>query len=232
MDIRAIIFDKDGTLADFGATFNRATRLVLDELCHGDMDLMEQAAEVLNYDLSGNLIKDNSVIIAGSGIDIAEVLSTVLPIEDVEDFGAVIDAMFGEITLNTVQALPGVQEALEHLHERQLLLGVATNDAQANAEDQLEAMQIDHVFEHVFGADSGYGPKPGSGMIDAFVELLGLRPEQVLMVGDSIHDMQAGRAAGVKTCAVETGPATREELEPHADMILLSIAELPMVLFP
>lgn len=232
MDIRAIIFDKDGTLADFGATFNRATRLVLDELCNGDMDLMEQAAEVLNYDLSGNLIKDNSVIIAGSGVDIAEVLSTVLPIEDVEDFGGVIDAMFGEITLNTVQALPGVQEALEHLHERQLLLGVATNDAQANAEDQLEAMQIDHVFEHVFGADSGYGPKPGSGMIDAFVELLGLRPEQVLMVGDSIHDMQAGRAAGVKTCAVETGPATREELEPHADMILLSIAELPMVLFP
>lgn len=232
MDIRAIIFDKDGTLADFGATFNRATRLVLDELCNGDMDLMEQAAEVLNYDLSGNLIKDNSVIIAGSGIDIAEVLSTVLPIEDVEDFGGVIDAMFGEITLNTVQALPGVQDALEHLHERQLFLGVATNDAQANAEDQLEAMQIDHVFEHVFGADSGYGPKPGSGMIDAFVELLGLRPEQVLMVGDSIHDMQAGRAAGVKTCAVETGPATREELEPHADMILLSIAELPMVLFP
>lgn len=232
MDIRAIIFDKDGTLADFGATFNRATRLVLDELCHGDMDLMEQAAEVLNYDLSGNLIKDNSIIIAGSGIDIAEVLSTVLPIEDVEDFGGVIDAMFGEITLNTVQALPGVQDALEHLHERQLFLGVATNDAQANAEDQLEAMQIDHVFEHVFGADSGYGPKPGSGMIDAFVELLGLRPEQVLMVGDSIHDMQAGRAAGVKTCAVETGPATREELEPHADMILLSITELPMVLFP
>lgn len=231
MEIKAIIFDKDGTLADFGATFNRATKLVLDELCNGEMALMEQAAEVLNYDLSSNLIKDNSVIIAGSGIDIAEALSSVLEVEEIEAFGTVIDEMFGEITLNTVEALPGVQGALEALHENELLLGVATNDSEMNAENQLEAMQIDHLFEHVFGADSGYGPKPGTGMIDTFVEQLGLRPEQVLMVGDSIHDMQAGRAAGVKTCGVETGPASREELEPHADMVLLSITELPKVLF-
>jgi phosphoglycolate phosphatase len=227
MDIKAIIFDKDGTIADFGVTFNRATKLVLDEICQGDPELMEQTASALDYDLSSNMIGKNSVIIAGSGVDIAEALSSVLEIEDVETYGASIDEIYGEICLNMVEALPGATKALERLNEADIPLGVATNDSEENAINQLESMEVDHLFDHIFGADSGYGPKPGTGMIDTFVEQLGLRPEQVLMVGDSIHDMEAGRAAGVKTCAVETGPATREELLPHADIVLSSISELP-----
>ncbi len=230
MDIKAIIFDKDGTIADFGVTFNKATKLVLDEICNGDPDLMERSAAALHYDLSTNLIGKESVIIAGTGIDIAEALSTVFPIEDIEDFGAVLDEMYGEICLNMVEALPGAAKALEKLHTGNIRLGVGTNDSEENAINQMEALDIDHLFEHIFGADSGYGAKPGSGMIDAFVDALGLKPEQVLMVGDSVHDMQAGKAAGVKTCAVETGPASREELLPHADMVLSSITELPNAL--
>ncbi len=230
MDIKAIIFDKDGTIADFGATFNKATKLVLDELCNGDPELMEQAAQTIDYDLSSNLISNSSVIIAGSGIDIAEALSSVLQVEDIEEFGTIIDEMYGEICLNTVEAIPGASKALEVLDEAGVILGVGTNDSEENAINQMEALEIDHLFESISGADSGYGAKPGSGMIDAFVERLGLRPEQVLMVGDSTHDMQAGRAAGVKTCAVETGPATREELLPHADMVLSSITELPTII--
>jgi len=230
MEIKAIIFDKDGTIANFGVTFNRATRLVLDEICIGDPELMERAAEVLRYDLSSGLIGDQSVIIAGTGIDIAEALSSVLPIDDIEMFGSILDEMYGEICLNMVEALPGAVAALEALHEAGFILGVATNDSEDNAVSQMEALEIDHLFEHVFGSDSGFGPKPGSGMIDAFVARLGLSPRQVLMVGDSIHDMQAGRAAGVSNCAVETGPASRDVLIAHADIVLHSVAALPQAL--
>lgn len=230
MDIKAIIFDKDGTIADFSATFNKATKLVLDEICQGDPQLLELAAEAVDYDLSTNTIGNKSVIIAGTGIDIAETLSSVLPIDDVEEYGTGLDEMFGEICLNTVELLSGVKPALEALDEAGFVLGVGTNDSEENAINQMEALDIDHLFESISGADSGYGAKPQSGMIDAFVESLGLKPHQVLMVGDSIHDMQAGKAAGVKTCAVETGPATRAELLPHADMVLASIAELPNAL--
>lgn len=230
MDIKAIIFDKDGTIADFSAAFNPATKLVLDELCEGDPDLLEKAAQAVHYDLVSNKVLDTSVIIAGTGVDIAEALSSVLPIEDIEEFGAGLDEMYGEICQNMIVALPGASKALETLHNANMLLGVATNDSEENAINQMEALDLDHLFEQITGADSGYGAKPDSGMIDFFVQSLGLNPSQVLMVGDSIHDMQAGKAAGVKTCAVETGPAKREELLPHADMVLASIAELPSVL--
>lgn len=230
MDIKAIIFDKDGTIADFTATFTPATKLVLDELCGGDPELLEQAAQAVHFDLASNKILDTSVIIAGSGVDIAEALSTVLPIEDIEEFGSGLDEMYGEICQNTVEALPGAAKALEALHDGGLILGVGTNDSEENAINQMEALDIDHLFEQIMGADSGFGAKPASGMIDAFVESLGLKPHEVLMVGDSVHDMEAGKAAGVKTCAVETGPAKREELLPHADMVLSSIKDLPNAL--
>ena len=47
------------------------------------------------------------------------------------------------------------------------------------------------------------------------------------MVGDSTHDLDAGKAAGMVTIGVLTGPAPREELAPFADVVLDSIAEIP-----
>ena len=185
---------------------------------------------MLRFDLSTNKIFDDSVIIAGSGIDIATTLASVLSIDDIDEFGTGLDEMYGEVCQNTVSILPGIADALEDLSDMGNYLGIATNDAEANAIAQMEALDLDHLFEGVHGADSGFGPKPGSGMVDAFVDILELSPDQVLMVGDSLHDLEAGRAAGVKTCGVETGPAKREELTTKADFVLPSVTELPKFL--
>ncbi len=61
----------------------------------------------------------------------------------------------------------------------------------------------------------------------AFARALGLDPARVAMVGDSRHDLDAGRAAGMRVVAVLTGIAGREELEPHADVVLADIGALP-----
>ena len=60
-----------------------------------------------------------------------------------------------------------------------------------------------------------------------FADDLGLEPENVIMVGDSTHDMHAGRAAGMRTVAVLTGMATAEELQDFADAVLPDIGHLP-----
>ena len=61
-----------------------------------------------------------------------------------------------------------------------------------------------HYFDHVQGTD-GFPYKPAPDVILAAMAALGARPEECLMVGDSTADMAAGRAAGVKTCAVRYG---------------------------
>ena len=71
----------------------------------------------------------------------------------------------------------------------------------------------------------GCGNMAGA-MLDRWLAA-GLDPARVAMVGDSRHDLEAGRAAGMRTVAVLTGVARREDLEPHADVVLADIGALP-----
>lgn len=227
MNIKAVIFDKDGTLIDFAGTFNPATRLVLEHLSEGDAELMQKMADIWEFDLERNVISNTSMIIADSGYEIANALSAVIEIEDPEKFANELDDMFGELCLETLAELPGIRAALEQLKSAGIALGVGTNDSQANALRQMQALDFDSLFHKIMGADSGHGAKPGPGMVAAFIESLGLQPSEVLMVGDSLHDLEAGRSAGARTCGVETGPADRSALEKHADIVLSSVALLP-----
>ena len=59
------------------------------------------------------------------------------------------------------------------------------------------------------GFDSGFGAKPALGPLLAFATAMGLLPDQVVMVGDSPHDLIAGRAARMHTIGVLTGLASR-----------------------
>ncbi|MEO0327621.1 MAG: HAD family hydrolase [Pseudomonadota bacterium] len=227
MPIRAILFDKDGTLADFHATFTQATFHVLDRLAGSDQEKLAKMAQAVGYDIAEHRILESSVIIAGSGVDIAQELAPFVDRSDVHAFGPEIDRLYGQICAQTVTALPGVPAALSQLAASDYSLGIATNDSQENAKLQAQRLGIDKLMAVVFGADSGFGPKPGPGMVTGFIEQTGFDCAEILMVGDSLHDLEAGRRAGAKTLGVATGPASKESLEPHADWCLPSVAELP-----
>ncbi len=230
MAIKGILFDKDGTIVDFKATFEPATKLVLEELCGDDQSLLEAAAHAVRFDLEKSEIADDSVIVAGSSFEIATILGAVTGRIDQDEYATELDERFGRYCSETVAELPGAIGSLKSMHNSGYLLGVATNDAAANAVIQMERLNIRSLFSEILGANSGYGAKPGAGMIEAFLETSQLRPDEVMMVGDSIHDLEAGRAANVITCGVETGPATRATLVSFADHILGSICELPSLL--
>jgi len=63
-------------------------------------------------------------------------------------------------------------------------------------------------------ADDVVNPKPHAEPVERAVTLLAANPSRTVFVGDSIHDMVSGRAAGVQTAAVLWGPFTRNQLEP------------------
>ena len=79
----------------------------------------------------------------------------------------------------------------------------------------------------VAGYDSGYAPKPQPGQILAALEHMGVGAGEAAMVGDSSHDLLAGRAAGVRTIGVLTGTASRTDLAPLADVVLDDIGAIP-----
>jgi phosphoglycolate phosphatase len=103
---------------------------------------------------------------------------------------------------------PGVVEALAGLPGRK---STATTKGTPTTRAVLEMFGLLPYFEHVQGTD-GFPAKPEPDVIYASLEALGVRPEDCLLVGDAPADMEAGRRAGVKTCAVLWGYGKREEL--------------------
>ena len=103
---------------------------------------------------------------------------------------------------------PGVAEALAELGGRK---GTATTKGTPTTRAVLEQFGLLHHFDHVQGTD-GFPCKPAPDVILRSLEALGATPADCLMVGDSPADMEAGRRAGVKTCAVTYGYGKREAL--------------------
>lgn len=227
--IRGVLFDKDGTLFDFTATWRGAAEAVLAALAPTDPALRRRMGLAVGFDPDTGLFCAGSAVVAGSTAEIAEALSPFLPGLPVSEIEGLANAAAHAIGAGGLApATPDLPGLLDGLRAEGRTLGVATHDGEAAARRHLAAVGALDRFAFIAGYDSGHGLKPGPGMVLAFAEAARLDPAEICMIGDSLHDLHAGRAAGAAlTIAVLTGPATEEELSPHADAVLPSIAALP-----
>jgi phosphoglycolate phosphatase len=166
----------------------------------------------------------HSPVIAGTGREAAECVAQALP-------GVDLDAL--ELRMNTSAAHAPLAPAvplsplLAALSGRGLALGVMTNDSEMGALAHLQGAGVQDHFDFIAGFDSGFGAKPDAAPLLAFCDHMRLSPGRVAMVGDSNHDLMAGRAAGMVTIGVLTGIAGADDLAPLADVVLPNIGALP-----
>lgn len=220
LDVKAVLFDKDGTLFDFRQSWGGWTRVVLAELApmtQGDL------AGSLGFDPRTGDFAGDSVVIASTMGEIAEVIAKHVPGLSLSQIAEVMNRLGAMAPMVPAVDLPAV---LGGLRARGLVLGLATNDTEEPARAHLAGAGVLDLFAFVAGCDSGYGGKPAPGQLLAFAKAVGLEPAQVAMVGDSLHDLDAARRAGMKAVGVLTGPARAERLAPHADVVLADISGL------
>ncbi|MCF6273134.1 MAG: HAD family hydrolase, partial [Rhodobacteraceae bacterium] len=222
MKIKALLFDKDGTLFDFhrswGPWLAEFISTVSADEAHGC-----RLAEALGFEPKTQRFQPGSVFVHDTLEQILDVLLPHLP-----DWERSTLEAYAIREAARVPQVPTVNLAplLLSFRARGLVLGVATNDNEHPAKTQLEAAGVLGVFDFVAGYDSGYGGKPATGMQRAFCAAHGLAPAEVAMVGDSLHDMISGRDAGMVTVGVLTGTTSRAELEAVADVVLADIGEI------
>ncbi len=221
--IDGIVFDKDGTLFDFRRSWGSWAAHLLNDLATGPAHAAEMA-EAIGYLPREDSFRPDSVVIAATSEEIAAALLPSLPGRAVGELAAQINAAAARVAM--AEAVPLVP-LFSALRGRGLKLGIATNDSEAPARAHIAAHGLTGLVDFIAGYDSGYGAKPAPGMCTAFAAATGLDPARVVMVGDSRHDLMAGRAAGMRTVAVLTGIAAAPELAPHADAVLEDIGALP-----
>lgn len=224
MRVDAILFDKDGTLFDFGATWEGWAESFLLRATGGDRPRAARIGQHIGFDLQARRFEPGSIVIAGTPDEVTERLLPHFPDRGFDD----ILRMLNEEAEHAPQAeaVP-LLPLLGRLRDLGLRLGVATNDAEGPALVHLEAAGVRGYFDFIAGCDSGHGAKPQPGQLLAFAERIGLSPDRIVMVGDSTHDLIAGRSAGMQTVAVLTGLAEAAVLAPYADAVLPDIGHLP-----
>jgi pyrophosphatase PpaX len=211
-DIRTVLFDLDGTLIDSIELILASYRYTMAE--HGyaevsDADWLKGVGTPLRVQL-------------GQWANSPEHLDALVATYRVYNLGN-HDRM--------VTAFPGVVDLVRRIRARGLRTGVVTSKNREGTRRGLNLVGIEDAIEVLVCADDVKKPKPDPEPVHRAVELLGADPATTIFVGDSIHDLNSGREAGVLTGAVLWGPFARHELESaKPDYWLESPADLETLL--
>lgn len=188
-----VLFDLDGTLLD-------TIGLIVESLRH-------TLAEHLDWR------PDEAALVHGVGTPLTEQLrvhATAAGADAAPGHIAEMVATYRAHNLahhdETVRAFPGAAALLDDLVGRGLRLGIVTSKPHDFAVHGLTCCGLDHYFPVVIGGDDIPRPKPDPMPVHVALEALGADAEGALFVGDSPHDLLAGRRAGVATAAALWGP--------------------------
>lgn len=223
MSVKGLIFDKDGTLFDFAASWGLWADRVLADLSQSFGVPAQLLGARIGYDTQARSFAPDSLVIAGTA---AEIVAQLLPMLPGANPRLILDRLNAEAARAPMVPVVPLAPLMARLRARGLRLGVMTNDSEAPAMAHLAAAGVAGVFSPVIGADSGHGAKPDPAPLLACAAAWGLSAPQVAMIGDSRHDLLAGRRAGMVTVGVLTGMASADDLGDLADVILPGIGHL------
>jgi pyrophosphatase PpaX len=214
---RAVLFDLDGTLID-------TTDLILRCFSHSWQSVY--GAE-----------HSRDALIATFGIPLREAMRRLLAQSDGNapcHDDALVDRLLNEyrsfnVANHDTIARPfvGARQVIETLRERGYRIGVVTSKGRELAMRGLKLCALDELFDTTICLEDTQVHKPAPEPILAALDRLSVASGEAAYVGDSYHDIVAGRRAGVKTVAALWGPMPRADLEcERPDHLAESIADL------
>jgi HAD superfamily hydrolase (TIGR01549 family) len=193
MKIDLLLFDVDGTILDSSDDLVLAANLTLAKAGHPK----QTKEEIMSYVGFGFDVFMSHLCKKAQG-QVADTIKT--------DFVCFLEKQKD----TNVFIFDGVKETLDFFKDKKK--GVITNRSQAFAVSTLKNIGLYDLFDLVSGVTVPEKIKPNPFSIEYVLGVLGIQKDRVLMIGDMIVDIQAGKKAGVSTCAVSYGLGTREDL--------------------
>ena len=231
MSIRGVLFDKDGTLIDVNGTWVPIYRKMLCDQFGIGVQAAETMMQRVGYNPATEGFFANSILASGTTRQLVESWWPGLDELATHDKLRMIDVDYAPLSKSLLKPLMPLAPLLTELKAMNLRLGVATNDSHYSAVNHMSHLGVVELFDEVIAADTVLVPKPSGDMIRKFARNMGLKPDEIAMVGDNSHDMEEARNGGAGLAiAVLTGNAAHDEIAHLADYTIASIAELPNLL--
>jgi phosphoglycolate phosphatase-like HAD superfamily hydrolase len=229
--IDLVIFDKDGTLIDFGSMWSGWALALADGLRRASGRSVDAPLyAMLGYD------PDRHLVIPGGGLAATPMARLRERTRDVL-IGAGLTDDAADRSLASAWHAPDPVQSAHPLADLGALLGglrasgrrvaVATSDDREPSVRTLAALGVADLIDALVCADDGIPVKPAPDMVAHLCAVTGIGSGRTAVVGDSPADLAMGRSAGVAlVVGVLTGVGGRDDLAPLADLVIASVAEL------
>ncbi|MEJ2684108.1 MAG: HAD-IA family hydrolase [Candidatus Sulfobium sp.] len=205
--ITLIIFDLDGTLVNSSVDITNSLNYAIEP-----------------YELE-KMTVEKTVGLVGEGLTM--LVEKMLGRENAQIMPDVMERFiryYSEHLTEFTVPYPGVPETLEKLADYRK--AVVSNKREALSKRLLESLKLSHYFDVILGSDSAGEKKPSPKPILQILEMMKVKPDEAVIVGDSNYDIEAGKGAGIKTIAVTYGYRGVEFLG-GADGMIDHFPELP-----
>ena len=206
--IKAVIFDFDGVIADTAR----------DIVASVQAAQKEYGIEVLDYD----------TILSYVGHGAKYLIDRSMPALGESALAGALEwykQYYEAHPCDDTQLYPGFRELLETLYRRGIKLSIVSNKPETITELIVGKLEIAAYFTKVIGPESVTRMKPDPEGLELCLDAMGIdRPAEALMTGDSYTDIIAGKAAGMKTCAILYGYGDKEKLKAENADISVSAA--------
>lgn len=197
--IKLIIYDLDGTLIDSAKDISTSVNFMLEQL-----GLKRVPEEQIRVHVGSGLVHliRNILNDAAAGATVDGILDRALDLYKTHH---------SEHLLDQTKLYPGVKTAVEFFRDKKQ--AVITNKNEEFSRQILKGLGISKYFFDVIGGDQQYPKKPAPDSVLKLMELVRVKPDETVLIGDSAIDIQTARNAKIKSIAVTYGFGSRAEIE-------------------
>lgn len=218
LTVDAVLFDMDGTLVDTAPEIAQAVNLMLRDFALPALG-MAQVTHMIGR--GAPVLVERVLEAAGGNADQKNRMRALVSYE------GHYERLLGTRTL----LYPHVERTLDELRRMDLKLGVVTNKSQRFATALLQRFGLSGAFDLVVGGDTLGVRKPSPVPLQHACRALGIDPAQALYVGDSVNDVEAATAAGIRVVCVPYGYNEGKPVqELAATGFIDTLADLPMLI--
>jgi beta-phosphoglucomutase family hydrolase len=201
-ELKAVLFDLDGTLLDNNEVHYKAWKKYLKD------NGKEISDEDFKENISGRTNQDA----------VEHIYDKKMSQEEAEKYYLKKEEIYREMYKPDIKAIPGLEKFLEDLDKHDVTMAIATSGIQVNIDFMFEHVPIKQYFDKIINSNDIEKGKPDPEIFIKTAEELGIPPENCVVFEDSIAGVQSGKAAGMKVVALTT-THSEEELS-EADLVI------------
>ena len=215
--IRAILFDKDGTLLQFTEGWVDSIVEFLEEKTI-DEDKKKKLFKEIGIREDGG-VEENSILSSETAMDLAIIFSKYLDEDLGEIYREIDDHLLNYLKENNkfIRETCDLRSLFEALKDRGILIGIFTSDNYRQAKYSMDYLGLDSFIDFYAAADI-YKKKPNKESLEVFKRKYSLEDQEIIIVGDSRVDMVFGENT-IKV-GVLCGTGSREMLAKYTDNII------------